>query len=178
MGSEMCIRDSAMLATGDNSCTVPAIPADGVAFRNLKYVTDKADDDADTADVDESYDNTGIGRTQVGYIEVIEMGQLDSDSAAVIDVAGIADATVTAINAAAAITHDASGVPANCGILVDAWSTIAGVDGIWLAESKTAPSTGDSEFLANWAGGGLYGYATVINVPPVSYTHLRAHETS
>ncbi|MFL2502650.1 MAG: hypothetical protein ACJ0Q1_07000 [Luminiphilus sp.] len=154
----------AMLATGDNSCTVPAIPADGVAFRNLKYATDKADDDADT-DADESYDNTSIARTQVGYIEVIEMGQLDSDSPAVIDVAGIADTTVTAINAAAAITHDATGVPANCGILVDAWSTIAGVDGIWLAESKTAPSTGDSEFLASWAGGGLYGYATVINVP-------------
>ena len=93
------------------------------------------------------------------------MGQLDSDSPAVIDKAGLADATVTAINAAAAITHDASGVPANCGILVDAWSTIAGVDGVWLDESKTAPSTGDSEFLANWAGGGLYGYATVINVP-------------
>jgi hypothetical protein len=155
----------AMLSTGDNSCTVPAIPADGVAFRNLKYTTDKAADDADTADVDESYDNTGIGRTQVGYIEVIEMGQLDADSPAVIDVAGLADAKVTAINAAAAITHDATGVPANCGILVDAWSTIAGVDGIWLAESKTAPLTGDSEFLANWAGGGLYGYATVINVP-------------
>ena len=54
-----------MLAAGDNSCTVPAIPADGVAFRSLKYATDKAADDADTADVDESYDNTGIGRTQV-----------------------------------------------------------------------------------------------------------------
>lgn len=155
----------AKLATGDKSCTVPAIPAGGVDFRGLKYASDKAADDTDTAAVDESYDNTSIGRTQVGYIEVIEMGQLDSDSAAVIDKAGIASATVTAINAAAAIKHGADGVPANCSILVDAWSTIAGVDGVWLAESKTTDLTGDSEFLSAWAGGGLYGYATVINVP-------------
>jgi hypothetical protein len=36
---------------------------------------------------------------------------------------------------------------------------------VWFAESKTTDLTGDAEFLANWAGGGLYGYATVINVP-------------
>ena len=159
----------AKLATGDNSCTVPAIPADGVEFRNLKYAGDKLatkDDPATAADESKNnYDNTGIGRTQVGYIEVIEMGQLDSDSAPIIDVAGLADAKVTAINAAAAITHGSDGVPADCGILVDAWSTLAGVDGVWLGESKTTDLTGDSEFLAAWNGGGLYGYATVINVP-------------
>jgi hypothetical protein len=150
----------AKLVTGDNSCTVPAIPADGVEFRKLKYAGDKAADDADTADVDESFDNTGIGRTQVGYIEVIEMGQLDPDSPVIID-----KTAKSTTNAAAAITHDSAGVPANCQILVDAWSTIAGVDGVWLAESKTTDLTGDSEFMADWQGGGLYGYATVINVP-------------
>ena len=31
----------AKLVTGDNSCTVPAIPADGVAFRSSKYAGDK-----------------------------------------------------------------------------------------------------------------------------------------
>ena len=159
----------AKLATGDNSCTVPAIPADGVEFRNLKYAGDKLatkDDPATAADESKNnFDNTGIGRTQVRYIEVIEMGQLDSDSAPIIDKAGLADAKVTAINAAAAITHGSDGVPADCGILVDAWSTLAGVDGVWLAESKTTDLTGDSEFLAAWNGGGLYGYATVINVP-------------
>ena len=158
----------AMLKTGDNSCTVPAIPADGVAFRSLKYVGDKlatADDPA--TDADESannFDNTGIGRTQVGYIEVIEMGQLDPAAAAVIDKAGLAATPAAGVNAAAAVKHGADGIPANCQILVDAWSTLAGVDGVWLAESKTTDLTGDSEFLANWAGGGLYGYATVINV--------------
>ena len=100
----------AKLVTGDNSCTVPAIPEAGVEFRSLKYATDKSAEGAA-----EAYDNTGIGRTQVGYIEVIEMGQLDPDSAVIIDkTAG------STTNAAAAITHDADGMPANCQILVDA----------------------------------------------------------
>ena len=147
----------AKLATGDNSCTVPAIPAEGVEFRSLKYATDKQVTDPAAAT---DYDNTGIGRTQVGYIEVIEMGQLDPDSPVIIDkTAG------STTNAAAAITHDADGMPANCQILVDAWSNITGTDGVWLAESKTTDLTGDSEFMRTWQGGGLYGYATVINVP-------------
>ena len=154
----------AKLVTGDNSCTVPAIPADGVAFRNSKYSNDKkeTEDDPET-DADESkddFDNTGMGRTQVGYIEVIEMGQLDPNAAVTIDKTEDSET-----NAAAAIKHGADGKPANCEILVSAWSTLAGVDGVWLAESKGATLTGDSEFLAAWNGGGLYGYATVINVP-------------
>ena len=157
----------AKLVTGDNSCTVPAIPADGVAFRNAKYLGDKlATKDNPETTVDESknnFDNTGIGRTQVGYIEVIEMGQIDSTvKVPVIDKsAKVADR----ITAAAAIKHGADGMPGNCDVLVKAWSTIAGVDGVWLGESKTTDLTGDSEFLADWNGGGLYGYATVINVP-------------
>ena len=159
----------AKLVTGDNSCTVPTIPADGVAFRGLKYAGDKlATEDDPATDADESkdnFDNTGIGRTQVGYIEVIEMGQIDPASAAIIDKKGLAATPAAGVNAAAAIKHGADGVPANCDILVDAWSTLAGVDGVWLAESKTTDLTGDSEFMAAWQGGGLYGYATVINVP-------------
>ena len=69
-----------MLKTNDNSCTVPAIPSDGVKFRDFLYnPADSAEDDADT-EVDESYDNTSITRTAVGYIEVIEMGQIDPDA--------------------------------------------------------------------------------------------------
>jgi hypothetical protein len=154
----------AKLVTGDNSCTVPAIPADGVAFRSTKYAGDKLEtkDDPKT-DADESkgnFDNTGLGRTQVGYIEVIEMGQLDPAAAVTID-----KTKDSKTNAAAAIKHGADGTPANCEILVNAWSTLAGVDGVWLAESKVGDLTGDSEFLTAWSGGGLYGYATVINVP-------------
>jgi hypothetical protein len=157
----------AKIMTSDKSCTVPAIPADGQPFRNAKYLGDKLetkDDPATAADESKyNFNNTGLGRTQVGYIEVIEMGQIDQTvKVPVIDKnAKVADR----ITAAAAIKHGPDGVPANCDVLVDAWSTIAGVDGVWLAEAKTTDLTGDSEFLAEWDGGGLYGYATVINVP-------------
>ena len=150
-----------MLKTNDNSCTVPAIPSDGVKFRDFLYnPADSAEDDADT-EADESYDNTSITRTAVGYIEVIEMGQIDPDATPVLDTA-----TQNAINAAAAIKHGSDGVPANCALLVDAWSTAAdGTNGQWLAEAIAGtPKVGTSEFLASWAGGGLYGYASVVNV--------------
>lgn len=148
-----------MMMTNDNSCTVPAIPADGVKFRDFLYnPADSAEDDADT-DTDESYDNTSITRTAVGYIEVIEMGQVDPDATAVLDTA-----TEGAINAAAAIKHDSDGVPANCALLVDAWSTASdGTAGQWLSEA-TAGTVGTSEMMTAWAGGGLYGYASVVNV--------------
>ena len=64
-------RGGAALKTYDKSCTVLAIPADGAPeARDVgdKQVTDPAAKD--------DFDNTGIYRTQVGYIEVIEMGQL------------------------------------------------------------------------------------------------------
>ena len=103
----------------------------------------------------DDFDNTGIGRTQVGYIEVIEMGQLDPDST-VVDADG-------KMNAAMTSTHGSEALP-NCSVAVNAWSTISGVDGDWLAESKTASTgnTGNSEFLASWAGGGLYSYASAV----------------
>ena len=135
----------AQLATGDKSCTVPAIPTEGVAFLTTKIGGD-------------------VSRTRTGYVEVIEMGQLDPDSDPIIDTNGLADPSVGALTAAEAITHDVDGVPANCQILVDAWSRYSGVDGVWFAESKTTDLTGDAEFLSVWNGGGLYGYATVINV--------------
>ena len=134
----------AKMATGDRSCTSPAIPEAGEPFRTFLFKDDE---------------NNSVTRTQVGYIEVIEMGQLDPNATPVIDKAGIANGT--AINAAAAITHDTNGVPANCDIVNFAW----GSDGVWYAESRNTNLTGESEFLANWSGGGLYGYATVINVP-------------
>jgi len=138
----------AKIVTQDNSCTSPAIPEEGEPFRTFLFEDDEAN---------------SVTRTQVGYIEVIEMGQLDPNAAPVIDRSGIASGT--AINAAAAITHDTNGVPANCDIVNYAWGRDAEGDGVWLAESKTTNNTGNSEFLANWSGGGLYGYATVINVP-------------
>lgn len=132
----------AKLLTKDKSCTSPAIPEDGVPFRTFLFTED---------------DVAGVERTQVGYIEVIEMGQLDPSATPKIDEAGIANGT--AMNAAASIKHGANGVPADCGIVNRAWD-----GGVWTAEGKTGNLVGESEFLADWSGGGLFGYATVINV--------------
>jgi len=74
----------AVLFTGDKSCTAPAIPAGGVAFRNFSYVGGNADNGPATLD-----------RTREGYFEIIEMANLTGA-------------------AASAVTHNSAGVPANC----------------------------------------------------------------
>jgi hypothetical protein len=129
----------AKLTTLDKSCTSPAIPEEGEPFRTFLFEGDE---------------NNGVARIQVGYIEVIEMGQLDPSATPLIDKSGIANGN--AINAAAAITHDTNGTPANCNIVNFAWGTDDAGDGIWKAEAKTG-QLGRSEMLANWSGGGRYG---------------------
>ena len=91
------------------------------------------------------------------------MGQLDPEAAVSLDPTPASD-TYTPINAVAAITHGADVVPANCDILVAAWSKIDDVDGAWYAEATDDTTQATSEFLTNWDGGGLYGYARVLNV--------------
>jgi hypothetical protein len=58
------------MITTDKSCTLPAIPAAGVAFRNTFYASDGA--------------GAGLDRTAEGYVEIIEMATYadDSDTAA------------------------------------------------------------------------------------------------
>ena len=109
----------ARLVTADESCTVPTIvgrPGSTVDFRDLQYEGDSVD---------------GIERTREGYVEIIEMAEVDGDHADW-------------------LTHDSSGVPANCGALVDSWSS----GGTW-------NSNADADILP--AGGGLYGYGVLIN---------------
>ena len=72
-GEGAYLEGGAKLSTNDKSCTSPAIPDSGAPFRNIKFKTD---------------DNNGVERNQVGYIEVIEMGQLDPNAAPKIDEAG------------------------------------------------------------------------------------------
>ncbi|MDA9711213.1 hypothetical protein N9U42_02475 [Luminiphilus sp.] len=157
--------DGAKIVTGDNSCTVPAIPADGQPFVSFKYDGTIGAGDSSEGDDDGvgAFDNTGIERTRVGYVEVIEMGQLDPDAAPALDTTPASD-TYTPINAVDAITHGADGVPANCDLLVEAWSLIDDVPGTWYAEADDNVTQATAEFLTNWAGGGLYGYARVLNV--------------
>jgi hypothetical protein len=66
----------ALLTTSDKSCTNPAIPATGVAFRNFAYVGDGLGD--------------GLDRTREGYLEMIEMATLTGSAlAAATHVAGV-----------------------------------------------------------------------------------------
>lgn len=183
----------AALYTGDNSCTVPAITGD-VPFVNYEYAGDgtaaNPGDKRSQAEVDKwiadnkstaeaatkagiiAYDNTGLDRTQVGYIEVIEMGQIDPEAAGAPVWNELREAaTATAANdgkpisVTRSITHNADGVPEDCSLVNEAWSKIAGEPGKWLADSgPQALNTAGTEFETNWLGGGLYGYATVINV--------------
>jgi len=130
--------DGALLRTADNSCTVPAISGD-VPFTDLLW--------ADAVGGAEA-------REQMGYVEVIEMGQIDSDSATAAD-----------------ILH-AAGTPDDCPQLVTNWSVVEGVEGAWYGEASAElvdtgsddASVGTTDFNATWNGGGLYGVATVINV--------------
>ena len=149
------------LVTGDNTCTVPKLTVGTpVAFRNFKYDGDKGKDDPATTDKDESYDNTGIARTAVGYIEVIEMGQIDGDVTLDLNDPKTPNDAKDDTNLLAAITHGADGVPANCDLPVIAWST----GGPWHTEVAGGSKVGTTFMGATWAGGGLYGEATVINV--------------
>ena len=163
MGVSATADGGGQVVTNDNTCTVPKFTAGSpVAFRSTLYATDKSAAGAAVA-----FDNTGIGRTAVGYIEVIEMGQLtntayfDKAGAAVANGDGKSDNAMLA-----AITHSAAGVPADCDLPVAAWSTAAGgVKGQWLLEADTAAiGKGRTYMSTTWIGGGLYGYAGVVNV--------------
>jgi hypothetical protein len=135
----------AIIRTVDNSCTVPTLgtgptgTTNGLvkdqAFTNLLYKNDdKLEPDGADADIT-------LARTTEGYIEVIEMGQLEP----------------TSTLGAAAVHNQATGVPANCNLLVNAWSSSGGIQGKWLADPQT-------DLLSAWDGGGLYGYGVLINV--------------
>ena len=88
----------------------------------------------------------------MGYVEIIEMGQLDADSAPIIDTEGLADASRVAINAAAAITHGGDGVPVNCSILVDAWSPTPAwmVYGLRSRRQPTLPANLSFSLIGGW----------------------------
>ncbi|MCK5354288.1 MAG: hypothetical protein KAJ63_04170, partial [Methyloprofundus sp.] len=81
----------------DSSCTHPDIPKGGVAFRHQAYFS------TDTADVRE------------GYLEVIEMGEIDKEATVVIN--EVTGATQTITNG---ILHS-DGTPNNCNVIELAW---------------------------------------------------------
>jgi len=87
-----------LLTTTDKTCTFPAIPAAG-----KKFIGASIYDSVKTADIRE------------GYLEVIEMGVLDST--ALVGGSG----TNKAKTIASGVLHK-SGTPANCSYIADAWA--------------------------------------------------------
>ena len=129
------------LITPDNSCTVPAIPAGGVEFRNLQF--------ADNADGGNLNGGAVLERTLEGYFEVIEMGVV------IDDVDGFIRSTWA--------THGSNGVPADCASLNLAWQPGSGT---WSNDRRKAilPPTGGlfgTSSIINVSDGTDYGYDAV-----------------
>jgi hypothetical protein len=128
----------ATLVTRDTSCTSPVIPAAGVDFRTFQFV----ERDASGVVIDSS-----SARTMQGFIEVIEMG--------VVETKAIVDAVV-----------HVSGVPPNCSAVNFSGTQFDAQTGALLptAEVKFTPPSGGmsgNALLLNVAGGVSYGYEAV-----------------
>ena len=126
------------LTTGDTSCTVPAIPAEGIEFTNMLFAKEE---------------NASVERTINGYVEIIEMGQFDDRTRTT--------AALQANSPGYYWTH-VDGVPRSCETVVGLWST----GGAWFGEvpqgggSDKVATTGA---LDTWNGGGLYGMGIIVN---------------
>ncbi len=135
--------EGAKIATPDNTCTVPRIPAEGVAFRNSEY-------DATQGGVDDGA-GSGLDRTKEGYFEVIEMGVV-SDSDAVVPASTNPSPFIPATWA----THVPGSTPADCESLITAWG-----GGSW-SNPPAGFNSGDLNVSA--PTGGLFGSVSLINV--------------
>jgi hypothetical protein len=129
-GAAFAGQDTVKLVTADTSCTAPAI--NGYEFLPFGY--------APLGTTGGNYDGGGLdlSRCTEGHFEVIEMGVVSN--------------TGTNQNAASSATHTLSGVPSNCGNLIENWQP--GV-GQWIdvpEDGVSAPT------------GGLFGSASIINV--------------
>src|SRR5690606_26302560 len=103
--------NGAMIRTVDNSCTAPALGGPNPPYSGSQTNLGNGVIQRDQPFVNFKYDVAGEGersvsRTTEGYIEIIEMGQLDPTT-------GLGLAAV----------HKANGVPNNCGNIVAAWNT-------------------------------------------------------
>jgi hypothetical protein len=131
----------AKIATPDNTCTVPAIPAGGVAFRNSEYNPPQGVDDGA---------GTGLDRTREGYFEVIEMGVVNDT-----DANPPASTVPSPFLPATWATH-VNGVPGDCASLNAAWA-----GGSW-TNFPAGFTEGDLNVTA--PTGGLFGSVSLVNV--------------
>jgi hypothetical protein len=126
---------AAAVATSDNSCTVPAF--DATVFPQGPRVLVFSDGNYTGGDYGSPDGNdsgpTGLARTREGFVEVIEMGRIGYNATG------------------QAIAPDASGMPADCARVVDAWSP----GGYWTQDPTVDLGPPD---------GGLYGAAGIVDV--------------
>jgi hypothetical protein len=126
---------AASLTTSDTSCTVPRITGP-VPFRNFQYTgTNRDYSSATVASLAALLGS--IERTREGHLEMIEMGLLQTGTAAT--------------QLAEEATHNATGVPNNCAALVAAWAP----GGPWATNGALNIDT---------PAGGLYGAGTIVDV--------------
>ncbi|MEW8682599.1 MAG: hypothetical protein AB2536_11865 [Candidatus Thiodiazotropha endolucinida] len=149
------------LITEDETCTYPdkAILQAGIDFSN-------------------SYTATTDEDVTEGYVEIIEMGVLadgygpaeDNSIYAEIDVGGSADGVINAVAGDRSIVdglrHDATGMPADCSVVADAWSAGDVDEQINGFESGALSMTG----VAQDAGGSNAPYADSLNAGLVEPT--------
>lgn len=127
----------AQLTTSDRSCTVPNVfAAQPVPFRTYEF----EENNPDVLGLLGQFSNE---RLRQGHIEMIEMGTLFNTGGGV---------GLTGFNPAAAVTHTAAGVPANCAVVENAW----GSSGAW--------ASSNGQVNVNAPTGGLFGAGTIVDV--------------
>ena len=143
--------DNGALVTRDESCTVPRLgTATGLGGTLEGFTTDDGARIQPFLPFQYQKDYDGLdfaARSQVGHVEVIEMGTLTNENANL----------ATAFNPALWATHDSDGIPANCDALVAAWDPDTGK---W-AGKGTGTVGANVEISA--ASGGLYGLSNVLD---------------
>ena len=134
--------NGAKLITADKSCTAPAIPAGGVEFRSYEYAGTGVKNDKG---------EQSLARTRVGHIEVIEMGVLDPEFEN--------GRLVNYVTSDHSISGAAGTKPGNCAAIEAEFKT-----GVWAAKDYTKGFLTSEKVFEQDANGGLYGYATVLNI--------------
>ena len=135
-GAVTATADGAMLVSADKSCTAPAIPATGEAFRSTDYIGDGGEQ--------------SLARTRVGHFEVIEMGAVDTSTF-------FGQQLFAAVKAGS----QPGLAPADCGFINQAFAK----DGAWSVKVTDALTAGALQAGLNATNkGGLYGSASILNI--------------
>jgi hypothetical protein len=149
----------ARLTTQDTSCTVPAIPEGGVDFRNFEFVDLSAAGGANRQDHPNSLAAVyqSLDRTREGYVEIIEMGMLQTGTG---PLQLAEEATHVRVNATIGTV---AARPANCAALVNAWTPGAAGE-TWVSTADPTANPLPNVRNIDPPTGGLYGGAAIVDV--------------